>query len=446
MIPYWILTLLFIIPFVDPRRPFRLVHLDVLVLVFFGLYFLRYMDQGRGAGSLQIAVVLANVGLTYLLGRTLLLGFRQRKREHALLPIVPAWLLGVAAVLLIVVRVAFPLVDDRRPVIDVGLSSVLGAERILAGQDLYGAEGYKHPELRPDTYGPVTYVLYAPFALALSEPNYAARAAAGVFDLLTGVGLFLLGRNLREGAEGSRLGFVLAYAWASFPYAFFVTAWAYNDTVVALFLVAAMLAIASPLRRGLAVGFGTAAKFAPAVIVPLFARGADAWSRRAILIYALALTAAITVAFAPFIPDGGLPEVYERMIGWQIGRQSDTSIWGQYPSVERLRPFARAAVIVFAVALAFVPRRRTPIQVAALATAAILAFELSLGNWLPSYVVWFAPAAFVAFFAGGSQRTREIRPSHPRLSVGPSESGDEGRGARGCDRRDRWEANCERGS
>ena len=100
----------------------------------------------------------------------------------------------------------------------------------------------------------LTYVLYAPFALALSEPNYAARAAASVFDLLTAVGLFLLGRNLREGEEETRLGFVLAYAWASFPYAFFVTAWAYNDAMVALFLVAAMLAIASPLRRGLAVG------------------------------------------------------------------------------------------------------------------------------------------------------------------------------------------------
>lgn len=47
--------------------------------------------------------------------------------------------------------------------IEVGYSSVLGAERILAGQDLYGAEEYRHPELHPDSYGPVTYLLYAPF-------------------------------------------------------------------------------------------------------------------------------------------------------------------------------------------------------------------------------------------------------------------------------------------
>ena len=409
MIAYVILTLLFVLPFIDPRRPLRLIHLDVLVLVLFGLYFLRFMDQGRGAGSLQVSVVLANVGLLYLLARTLLLGFRPPRREEPLLPILPAWLLGVAAVLLTVAHLGFPLVDDRRPVIDVGDSSVQGAERILDGDDLYGAEGYRHPEIHPDTYGPVTYVLYAPFALALSSPNYAARAAASLFDLLTVIGLFLLGRSLREGTQGSRLGFVLAYAWASFPYTFFVTAWAYNDAMVALFLVAAMLASASPLRRGLAVGFGAAAKFVPVVIAPLFARGAGGWSRRAILVYSGALAGAIAVAFAPFIPDGGLPEVYQRMIGWQIDRQADTTIWGQYPSVEWLRPFARAAVIVFAVALAFVPRRRTPVQVAALAAAAILAFELSLGNWLPSYVVWFSPAAFVAFFAGGSQPSPEPR-------------------------------------
>jgi hypothetical protein len=168
-----------------------------------------------------------------------------------------------------------------------------------------------------------------------------------------------------------------------------------------------MLAIASPLGRGLVLGLGTAAKFVPAVVAPLFVTGAGGVSRRSFLVSTAALTAAIVVAFAPFIPDGGLRELYERMAGWQIERQSTTSIWGQYPSVEWLRPVVRAAVIAFAVALAFVPRRRTPVQIAALATAAILAFELSLGHWLPSYVVWFAPVAFVAFFAGGLQRSAE---------------------------------------
>ena len=411
MTPYVILTFLFVLPFVDPRRPFRLVHLDVLVLVLFALYYLRYMDQGAGAGSLPVAVTAANAGLLYLLGRALLMGFRPRRREEALLPVVPTWVLGVAAVLLTVVRLGFPLFDDR-PVIDVGYSSVLGAEQILAGRDLYGAEGYRRPELHPDTYGPVNYLLYAPFARALSGPReFAARGTAAVFDLLTVIGLFLLGRNLRDGAEGTRLGLVLAYAWAAFPYTFFVTVWAYNDALVALSIVAAMLVIASPLRRGLAVGLGAAAKFVPAVVAPLLLTGAGGWSRRTALVYTASLTVAIAVAFAPFVPNGGLPELYERMLGWQIGRHSTTSIWGQCPSVEWLKPFARAAVLAFAVALAIIPRRRTPVQVAALAAAAILAFQLSLGHWLPSYVVWFAPVAFVAFFAGGFQRSAENRAS-----------------------------------
>jgi len=404
--PYAILTLLFVLPFINPRRPFRLVHLDVFVLVLFGLFFVRYMDRG-GTGSLRVAVTVANAGLLYLLVRTLCIGFRPRRRDEALLPVIPTWLLGAAALLLTLVHLGFPLYDDERPVIDVGHSSVLGAEQILAGRDLYGAEGYRLPELHPDTYGPATYLLYVPFTRALERNTYAARAAAGAFDLLTVVGLFLLGRNLRRGADGTRLGFVLAYAWAAFPYTFFVTAWAYNDALVALCLVAAMLAIASPVGRGLFIGLGTAAKFVPAVVAPLFVTGAGGSSRRSVLVSAAALTAVIAVVFAPFIPDGGLRELYERMAGWQIERQSITSIWGQNPGVEWLRPVVRAAVVALAVALAFVPRRRSPVQIAALATAAILAFELSLGHWLPSYIVWFAPVAFVAFFAGGLQRSAE---------------------------------------
>jgi hypothetical protein len=59
-------------------------------------------------------------------------------------------------------------------------------------------------------------------------------------------------------------------------------------------------------------------------------------------------------------------------------------------------------VLVFAallaVAVAFVPRRKSPMQVAALAAAVMLAIELTADHWFYLYIVWFAPLVLVASF------------------------------------------------
>jgi hypothetical protein len=54
------------------------------------------------------------------------------------------------------------------------------------------------------------------------------------------------------------------------------------------------------------------------------------------------------------------------------------------------------AVGALAIAVAFVPRRRTPAQVAALGAAVLLGVELTLSNWNPWYIIWFAPLVLVA--------------------------------------------------
>jgi hypothetical protein len=52
-----------------------------------------------------------------------------------------------------------------------------------------------------------------------------------------------------------------------------------------------------------------------------------------------------------------------------------------------------------ALAAAFVPRRRGPVQVAALAAAIVIAVQLAANYWLYSYLVWFYPMVMVALFA-----------------------------------------------
>ena len=60
----WIpLSILFVAPFVDPRRPLRLLHLDLLVLVGFGVSVAFFNDA-----NLDVSVPLVAPLLAYLLG------------------------------------------------------------------------------------------------------------------------------------------------------------------------------------------------------------------------------------------------------------------------------------------------------------------------------------------------------------------------------------------
>ena len=409
--PYvWIpLCVLFLIPFVDPRRPFRLLHLDLAVLLAFGVSHVFF-----NRGEIGVSVPLVYPVLLYLLARLLWVGLRPRESAQRLVPYVPVSWLALAIVFLVAFRVGLNVVDSN--VIDVGYAGVLGADRIADGDGIYGP-GFHEEVERGDTYGPVTYLAYVPFEQAMPwsgtwDDLPAAHGAAIAFDLLTLLGLFVLGRRLRPGRGGRDLGVILAYAWAAFPYAAFALQTNSNDTLVGLFSVAAMLALTlAPTRRGLsaaargvAVGLGAAAKFAPLALAPLFATAGSGPGWRGVLrsvaIFALALAAGLAASFLPFVPDGGLREIYDRTVGYQASRGSPFSVWGQIDSGETWRSAATGFAALLALAVAFVPRDKSPLQVAALGGAVLIAVELATSHWFYLYVVWFAPLALVALMGG----------------------------------------------
>jgi hypothetical protein len=231
----------------------------------------------------------------------------------------------------------------------------------------------------------------------------AAHAAAISFDLLTALGLFLLGRRLREGSEGRALGVALAYAWLACPWTAYALNANTNDALVALTIVAALLAMSSAPARGVALAIGSAAKFAPAVIAPLFAAGTGERRLRSIVLFGVAFAVLAALLFGPFLPDGGPRELYDRTFGYQAARGSPFSAWGLAPSLEPLQTAARLFAIALAVALAFVPRRRTWIQVAALGGAVVIATQVAGTHWFYFYVLWFLPLVLVAAF--GEMRT-----------------------------------------
>jgi hypothetical protein len=394
----WIpLCLLFLAPFVDPRRPLRLLHLDLLVLLSFGIAQLLFNE-----GNLDVWVPAVYPVLGYLLVRLLLAGFRPRERRERLVPFASeSWLLA-GLVLLVAGRIVLNIVDSN--VIDVGYQSVVGADNLLHGGDISG-------------YGPVTFLAYVPFELIFPwqgawDALPAAHAAAITFDLLTVLGLVLLGRSLRSGREGRLLGVALAYAWVAFPYSTYVLQSNTNDGLVAMLLVYAMLALRSPTGSGLVLGLATAAKFFPAALAPLLAVGTGDRRPRSLLRFAGAFAAVGLIAAYVVLPDGGVRELWHDTIGYQLGRESPFSMWGLHPSLGWLQLLVELGTGALCIALAFVPGRRDARQVAALAAAVVIALQLCATYWLFFYVAWFAPLALVAMLAA-------YRPPLPPSRVPP---------------------------
>ena len=405
--PYvWIpLCVLFLLPFADPRRPFRILHLDLLVLLAFGVSHIFF-----NRGEISTSVPLVYPVLLYVLARMLWIGFRApRDRPERLVPRVPVVVLGLALVFLVGFRVALNVVDSS--VIDVGYAGAIGADKIVHGKPLYEGTFAKDNE-HGDTYGPVNYLAYVPFVAALGFDDTwgdvpAAHAAAIAFDLLTLLGLLVLGRRLRAGPAGIALGVALAYAWAAFPYTLFALDCNSNDSLVAMVCVWALVALRSAPARGLLLALGAAAKFAPLALAPLFATSGSRHRWRGALVVAGVAALTIVAAFAPFVPHDGLREVYDRTLGYQAGRASPFSIWGQHAGLVDVWTAVKVLAAALAVAVAFVPRHKTPVQVAALGAAVLIGLQLAVSHWFYLYVVWFAPFVFVALFAAyrGDERS-----------------------------------------
>jgi hypothetical protein len=396
--PYvWIpLCVLFLAPFFDPRRPLRLVHLDLLVVIGLSLSLLFF-----NRAEIDASVALTYPVLGYFLVRMLVAGLWPHDRPGPLVPFASARLLLIGLVALLAARAVLNVVDSHA--IDVGVAGVIGADHITNGMPLY--EG-TFPSVieRGDVYGPANYLAYVPFELVFPwhgtwDDVPAAHAAAIVFDLLAAVGLVALGRRLRPGADGRLLGLALGFAWAACPWTLYTMNANANDGLIAALGVGALLALGSPAGRGVMVALAAAAKFGSAALAPLFATADGERRWRSTLIFTVAFIAACAIVVVPFLPDGGVREFYDRTLGYQASRGSPFSVWGLAPSLDFLQPVARVLAVALAFAVAFHPRFKTPVQIAALACTVTIAVQLTANHWFYFYVVWFLPFALVAGFA-----------------------------------------------
>ncbi|WP_205696236.1 hypothetical protein [Conexibacter sp. SYSU D00693] len=389
----WIpLTILFVAPFVTWSRPFRLLHLDLLVMAGFGLSLMAFNDADIDTSVPIIAPLLA-----YLLLRMLWVGLRRPDPEAERRPLpllVPTAWLVVATVFLVGFRVGLNLTSSN--VIDVGYAGVVGADRLAHGERLYGA--FPKDIEHGDTYGPVGYAAYVPFELVFPwsgrwDDLPAAHAAAIAFDLACLLLLFLVGRRIR----GPGLGIVLAYAWAAYPFTIYASNTNSNDALVPALLLVGLLLAERPVRRGAATAIGGLSKMATLAVAPVFATH-RAGGVRDVLRFAAGFLVAAAVALLPVWLEGpSLHEVYDRTIGFQAGRDAPFSIWGLY-DLDGLQKVWQGIAIGLALLLAVVPRRRDLVGLAALAAAVLIAFQLGATYWFYLYLVWFAPLVWLALF------------------------------------------------
>jgi len=410
----WIpLCVLFVAPFLPwPRlrrrgrawaRPrWSLLHLDLLMLLGFSIS-LALFNHGR----IGLSTPLVYRFLLYLLARMLLLAFGRGRPRRPLRLAVPVSWLAVGVLFLVGFRVGLNVTNSN--VIDVGYAGVIGADKLLDGKKLYGH--WPKDNGNGDTYGPVNYYAYVPFKAIFGwsgtwDDLPAAHAAAIAFDLLTLLGLFLLGRRIR----GPTLGVVLTYAWAAYPFTLWALSSNTNDTLVGMLVVFALLAIASPAGRGVLAALAGLTKFVPLALGPLFMRGrGPTWPRpRAIVAYVLAYGLTLFAAMLPVLLKHNLHAFWHDSVVYQANRVSPFSVWGLWGGLGLEQHLVQGAAITLAILVAFVPRNRGVVEIAALAAAVIIAIQLAASYWLFSYIVWFFPLVAIALF--GSYPSREPEP------------------------------------
>ena len=412
------LCLIFLLGLFDWRRWRRAANFDLIFLLGFTVsnFFFNRADIG-------VSVPLQYPPLVYLLGRALWIGFRGR--GEGLRPVWPTTWLVIAALFLMGVRVGLNVANAGA--IDVGYAGVVGADKIVHGEPIY--DNFPEDIHSGDTYGPINYLAYVPFERIWPwsgewDDLPAAHATSVAFDLLVLGFLVLLGLRARPGPAGQRLAAILAFGWAAYPYTAYVLESNSNDSLIAALLVATLLVLARPFARGVMLSLATFAKFVPAVLGPLLLTYRPEGETRKLTRTALMFAAGfVLIGVASMIwpaIDPGLKTTFERSLGAQTGRSSPFSVWGQ-ANLEWLHSILLAALGALAVALAFVPRRKSLLQVAALSAALVIGVQLTLHHWFYLYIVWFYPLLLVALaLLGPSEEAEAERALSPAAEPAPS--------------------------
>ena len=333
--------------------------------------------------------------------RMLFAGLRPRGRPGRLVPHVP---LGVArgrrSSSWSAFRVALNVVDSN--VIDVGYAGVIGADRIVDGDQLYG-DGFSEDvregrHLRAGQL-PALRAVRAGDALerALGRPARRPRGGDRVRPAHHRRPAAARPRPARRAARGRRWGWRSRTRGPPIPTRRSSLETNANDTLVALACALALLAFA---RRSAAAtrdrgrprgGRQVRPAGAGAAVRPAPAAACSRWRWRSTLAVTVLPVRPRRRPARALRPHGRLPG-RPRVAVQRLGPE---------PTLDWLQTVVKVAAVGLALLVAFVPRRAGERQVAALGAAVLIALQLPVTHWFYLYVVWFVPFVLVAFGAIG---------------------------------------------
>ncbi|MEI6447824.1 MAG: glycosyltransferase 87 family protein [Actinomycetes bacterium] len=372
-----------------PRGRPGLAWLDVAAVGALSLSFAGFND-----GRIDLSTPLMYPPMLWLLGRMLWRGLRSGEPGEPRRSLLPASVMVIGIVFLLGFRIALVVADGN--VIDVGEASVIGGDRLASGKLVYGH--FPKRIERGDTYGPVTWAAYAPFALLFDTTSNkqrlaAATTAAVVFDILCLLALALLGYRLR-GPPGA---VVAAWFWVTCPFTLYVAMCGANDGLVALCSTLLLLTLTvngtgGTFLRGAASTVQALTKMAGLVLMPMFIRVRGSSNLKSVVLWGLGAALLFAISMAPYVDDP--LAVWRRTIGYQDDRGAPFSAWGLYGLPGWSRIAWQVAVVLLAVFVAIRPRaeNRTPVVLASLSVAVTIALQLSAVYWFYTYIVWFLPA------------------------------------------------------
>ena len=101
---------------------------------------------------------------------------------------------------------------------------------------------------------------------------------------------------------------------------------------------------------------------------------------------------------------------WDRTLGFQVGRDSPFSLWGwgQYhaqgiPDLGFVQPVLVVLAVALALVVAVLPRRKGPVELAALTAALLIAFQLTLTHWFYLYLPWVLPFVLLWLLLPGAE-------------------------------------------
>ncbi len=422
--PVWLaFCAIFMLGLVDWRRLLSVRNVDILVLLSLSVSLWFFND-----GDVFTAMSLAYPPLAWILLRCVWIARNDRPSRGV--AVWPVWVLAAAAVFLAGFRVGLNWRASN--VIDVGYSGVIGADRIMHGQSPYGhfpvedqqpkcgpsdSEGEVRDRIQAngrcetanplgDTYGPMSYIAYIPGYEVFGwshkwDKLWSVHLTSILFDLLALLGLVVVGRRF----GGPRLAATAAFAWAAWPFTQYASSSNTNDAIAPALLIWGFAVLTSHVGRGFFAALSGWTKFASLLVVPLWSGYPEARRPRAITLtiagFALGTGTVFWVLLLEPSPLHAARVFYDRTVSWQIGRASPFSLWdwGQYhakglPDLHLVQRALQVMLVAGALALAWFPRYRSPLRMAALTGAVLVGFELVLTHWFYLYLPWFFP--FVA--------------------------------------------------